>query len=92
MFCKGISAIMIEKTKGRMAFMKYRILKYDPSLAPYEKDIQLRMDNLKKKTEQLLPDGRNLAILPPAICISAFIRQMAAGTTGNGHLPQTGSF
>ena len=31
--------------------MKYAILKHDPYLMPFEKDIALRMDNFYKKKE-----------------------------------------
>ncbi|MBO5868728.1 MAG: alpha amylase C-terminal domain-containing protein [Oscillospiraceae bacterium] len=44
-----------------MAFMNYKILKYDPSLAPYKADIALRMDNYTKKKAQLLQPGQTLA-------------------------------
>ena len=37
--------------------MSYRILKIDPYLAPFEKDIDLRMDLYKKKRAELL--GKN---------------------------------
>ena len=41
--------------------MKYRILKYDPSLAPFEDDIRLRMENYRRKKEELLSPGQTLA-------------------------------
>ncbi len=42
--------------------MKYKLLKYDPYLTPYEKDIVLRMDLFKKKREELLGDScKNLS-------------------------------
>ena len=41
--------------------MKYRILKYDPHMALFEKDIELRMENYYKKKEQLLAPGQTLA-------------------------------
>ena len=41
--------------------MKYAILKHDPYLMPFEKDIALRMDNFYKKKEQLLAPGQTLA-------------------------------
>ena len=37
--------------------MKYKILRYDPYLAPYEKDIALRMELFKKKREELLKNS-----------------------------------
>ena len=41
--------------------MKYKILKNDPSMLPFENDITLRMDNLAYRKEQLLSDGQTLA-------------------------------
>ena len=41
--------------------MKYKILKTDPNLQPFEKDIDLRMENYHKKKAQLLRDGQTLA-------------------------------
>ena len=41
--------------------MRYNILKYDPYLAPFEQDIQLRMENYYKKKEELLAPGQSLA-------------------------------
>ena len=41
--------------------MKYRILKNDPALAPFEKDIQLRMENYRQKKAELLANGQSLA-------------------------------
>ena len=41
--------------------MKYRILKYDPSLAPFEDDIHLRMENYKNKKAALLAPGQTLS-------------------------------
>jgi len=41
--------------------MKYKILKYDPSLVPYESDIALRMENYKKKKQELLTGEETLA-------------------------------
>ena len=41
--------------------MKYKILKNDPSLLPFENDIKLRMDNLAYRKEQILSDGQTLA-------------------------------
>ena len=43
--------------KERNAALKYKILKYDPYLAPYEKDIALRMELFKKKREELLKNS-----------------------------------
>ena len=40
--------------------MKYKILKNDPSLQPFEKDITLRMDNLANRKAQLLAPGQTL--------------------------------
>ncbi len=40
--------------------MSYKIIKLDPSLAPYEKDIDLRMDNYKRKRKELLGDNKSL--------------------------------
>ncbi len=39
--------------------MKYKLLKYDPYLAPYEKDITLRMELFKTKREELLKNSHN---------------------------------
>ena len=41
--------------------MKYKILKNDPSLLPFENDIKLRMDNLARRKESLLAPGQTLA-------------------------------
>ena len=41
--------------------MNYKILKYDPYLMPFKKDIALRMENYHKKKEQLLSPGQTLA-------------------------------
>ena len=41
--------------------MKYRILKYDPSLRSNSADIELRMENYRKKKAQLLAPGQTLA-------------------------------
>lgn len=41
--------------------MGYRILKIDSMLTPYESDIQLRMDNYRRKKGQLLKKGQTLA-------------------------------
>lgn len=40
--------------------MGYKILEIDPYLQPYEKDINLRMENLKRKKQQLFGNGGNL--------------------------------
>jgi len=41
--------------------MKYKLLKNDANLRPFEADIELRMDNFKRKKEQLLAPGQTLA-------------------------------
>ena len=41
--------------------MKYKLLKNDANLRPFEADIDLRMNNLKRKKEQLLAPGQTLA-------------------------------
>ncbi len=41
--------------------MAYRILEIDPYLAPYEKDIELRMDNYAKKRKELLGKAGRVA-------------------------------
>ena len=41
--------------------MRYKILKHDPYLMPFEQDIQLRMENFYKKKEQLLAPGQSLS-------------------------------
>ncbi len=40
--------------------MKPKILKLDPYLAPYEQDIQLRLENYRNKKEALLQPGQTL--------------------------------
>ena len=40
--------------------MSYKIIKIDPMLAPFEKDINLRMENFKRKKKELL--GNNLSL------------------------------
>ena len=39
----------------------YRIFEYDPALLPYKKDIDLRMENYRKKKHDLLRGGCSLA-------------------------------
>ena len=41
--------------------MALKILRYDPWLKPYEKDLLLRMSALEGKLKTLLPDGTSLA-------------------------------
>ena len=41
--------------------MKYAILKIDPQLAPYKRDIDLRMENYRRKKAQLLQEGQTLS-------------------------------
>ncbi|MBQ8797055.1 MAG: alpha amylase C-terminal domain-containing protein [Oscillospiraceae bacterium] len=41
--------------------MKHKILKYDPSLLPFAGDIDLRMENYRRKKEELLASGQTLA-------------------------------
>ena len=41
--------------------MKYKLLKNDPQLRPFEKDIGLRMENFHRKKAELLTDGQTLA-------------------------------
>ena len=41
--------------------MQYKILKYDPSFAPYTSDIDLRMENYHRKKAELLASGQTLA-------------------------------
>ena len=41
--------------------MKHKILKIDPQLAPYERDIDLRMENYHRKKTQLLQEGQTLS-------------------------------
>ena len=43
--------------------MSYKILEIDPYLQPYENDINLRMDNLARKKQQLFGNGGNLVDL-----------------------------
>ena len=40
--------------------MSYRIIQIDPTLKPYESDIELRMKNYKQKKKDLLGDGMSL--------------------------------
>ncbi len=41
--------------------MDYKILKHDPYLMPFEKDIQLRMENFHRKKAELLAPGQTLS-------------------------------
>lgn len=41
--------------------MRYKILKHDPYLLPFQADIELRMQNYHKKLEQLLQPGQTLS-------------------------------
>ena len=40
--------------------MPYKIFEHDPGLLPFEKDIELRMDNYARKREELVGKGGNL--------------------------------
>ena len=40
--------------------MALKIIKNDPSLQPFESDLQLRMDNYKRMKDKLLTDGKEL--------------------------------
>ena len=40
--------------------MSYKIFDYDPSLLPYESEIELRMDNYNKKKKELVGDSGRL--------------------------------
>ena len=40
--------------------MKHKLLKYDPSLRPFEKDIDLRVERYAKKKKELLAPGQTL--------------------------------
>ena len=40
--------------------MEYRIFEYDPYLNPYKKDIELRMENYRRKKRELLAKGGSL--------------------------------
>ena len=41
--------------------MALKILSIDKYLAPYKKDLELRMENYNRKKQELLPDGGTLA-------------------------------
>ena len=41
--------------------MNHKILTYDANLAPFEKDIDLRLERYEKKKKELLPNGGTLA-------------------------------
>lgn len=41
--------------------MKHKIITYDPSLAPFEKDLDFRMENYRRKKQELLEPGQTLA-------------------------------
>ena len=41
--------------------MNHKILEYDPSLKPYEKEFDLRMERYEKKKKELLKEGQTLA-------------------------------
>jgi len=40
--------------------MKHKLLKYDPNLCPFEKDIDLRMERYESKKKELLAPGQTL--------------------------------
>ena len=40
--------------------MSFKIFEYDPSLLPYDADIELRMDNYAKKKSELCGEGDSL--------------------------------
>jgi len=44
-----------------MGAMDYKIFEIDPNLKNYRGDIELRMDNLKRKKQQLLAPGQTLS-------------------------------
>lgn len=41
--------------------MSYNIIKIDPDLAPYEKDIELRMENYERKRKELLAEHERIS-------------------------------
>ncbi|MGN0998427.1 MAG: alpha-amylase family glycosyl hydrolase [Faecousia sp.] len=41
--------------------MKLKITEYDPSLKPFQKDLELRMENLQRTKNRILKDGETLA-------------------------------
>ena len=41
--------------------MKHKIIKQDPALAPFEQDLDLRMENYRQKKQALLAPGQTLA-------------------------------
>ena len=45
----------------RMGVMKHKILQLDPSLTPFESDLDLRMENYRQKKQELLAPGQTLA-------------------------------
>ncbi len=40
--------------------MKHKLIQYDPYLQPFEKDLDLRMENYRKKKKELLEQGQTL--------------------------------
>ena len=41
--------------------MKLKMTEYDPSLKPFQKDLELRMENLQRTKKRILKDGETLA-------------------------------
>ena len=58
----GVCRVSYKYTnRERMVAVKHKILTYDSNLLPYEKDFDLRAENLKKKTKSLLKKGQSLS-------------------------------
>ncbi len=55
--------------------MKHKILKIDPMLKPYEKEFDLRAENYRRKKQQLLQPGQNLAEFANGYLYFGFHRQ-----------------
>ena len=73
--------------------MSYKIIKIDPYLAPFENDINLRMNAYKKKRSQIIKKGEKLRIdisssafphyLPHTNCRGLFSEQARARVATN---------
>ena len=66
--------------------MSYKIFEHDPLLLPFEKDIELRMDNYAKKKLSLVGKEGSLSDF-----ISAFTKLMTVGYIASGLLQPTRS-
>ena len=68
--------------------MAYKITEIDPYLTPFTDDLELRMNNYKRKRQELLGVSANLVDFSNAYKYFGFHRLEDGWYTANGHLPQ----